>query len=121
MELIPNGTLYGERIKQIDLRFSRFFPLGGSRRVQANLDFYNLLNENTVLNEQTRYNTVGNQWRNAIQIMGGRMIKIGAQLSFNLVRPRLEVLYNTRDAPLAELETPPLGLIVSLGVDWIAL
>ena len=82
IDLIPNGTIYGERIKQVDLRFSRFFPLGGATRIQANFDIYNLLNENTILNEQTRYNTVGNQWRNAIQIMGGRLIKIGAQLSF---------------------------------------
>jgi hypothetical protein len=82
IDLIPNGTLFGERIKQIDLRFSRFFPLGGSRRVQANLDFFNLLNENTVLNEQTRYDLNNNQWRNAVQIMGGRLIKIGAQLNF---------------------------------------
>jgi len=80
--MIPNGTLYGERIKQVDFRLSRFFPLGGNTRVQANLDFYNLFNENTVLNEQTRYDTNNNQWRNAVQIMGGRLIKIGAQLSF---------------------------------------
>ncbi len=82
IDMIPNGTLFGERIKQVDFRLSRFFPLGGNRRVQANLDFYNLLNENTVLNEQTRYDANNNQWRNAIQIMGGRLIKIGAQLSF---------------------------------------
>jgi hypothetical protein len=82
IDLIPNGTLFGERIKQVDLRFSRFFPLGASRRVQANLDFFNLLNGNTVLNEQTRYDTNNNQWRNAVQIMGGRLIKIGAQLNF---------------------------------------
>jgi hypothetical protein len=41
-----------------------------------------VFNENTVLNEQTRYNTPNNQWRNAIQIMGGRFIKVGAQLTF---------------------------------------
>jgi hypothetical protein len=78
-DLIPNNTIYGERIKQIDLRFSRFFQVGGSRRVQGNFDIYNILNENTVLNENTRY---GATWRNAIQIMGGRVIKLGAQLTF---------------------------------------
>ncbi|MGH9254550.1 MAG: carboxypeptidase regulatory-like domain-containing protein [Vicinamibacterales bacterium] len=80
IDMIPNGTIFGERIKQIDLRFSRYFPLGGSMRVQGNFDIYNLLNENTVLNEQTRYSA--SQWRNALQIMGGRMIKVGAQLTF---------------------------------------
>jgi hypothetical protein len=78
-DLIPTNTLYGERIKQIDLRFSRFINLGGSTRVQANFDIYNVLNENTVLNESTRF---GAAWRNPIQIMGGRVIKLGAQLNF---------------------------------------
>jgi hypothetical protein len=80
IDLIPNNTLYGERIKQLDLRFSRFFPLGGNARVQGNFDLYNILNNSTVLNEQQRYSTT--QWRNALQIMGGRMIKLGAQLTF---------------------------------------
>src|SRR5262245_17302808 len=82
IDLIPNNTVFGERIKQVDLRFSRFFQLGGSARVQANFDIYNLFNENTVLNEQTRYDPANNRWRNAIQIMGGRLIKMGAQLNF---------------------------------------
>ena len=82
IDLIPNNTLYGERIKQLDLRFSRFFSLGGQMKLQGNFDIYNILNENTVLNEQTRYSTTNNRWRNAIQIMGGRLIKIGAQLTF---------------------------------------
>jgi hypothetical protein len=78
-DLIPNNSLYGDRIKQIDLRFSRFVNLGGGTRVQANFDIYNIFNENTVLNENTRY---GATWRNPIQIMGGRVIKMGAQLTF---------------------------------------
>jgi len=80
--LIPNNTLFGERIKQLDFRLSRFFRVGGRARVQGNLDIYNILNENTILNEQTRYNTTNNQWRNAIQIMTGRFVKVGAQLTF---------------------------------------
>jgi hypothetical protein len=79
IDLIPNNSVYGERIKQIDLRFSRFINLNASSRVQANFDIYNIFNENTVLNENTRY---GATWRNPIQIMGGRVMKIGAQLTF---------------------------------------
>ena len=80
LDLIPNNTIFGERITQLDVRFSRSFPLGGDMRVQGNFDIYNILNNNSVLAEQTRYSTA--EWRNAIQIMGGRLIKIGAQLSF---------------------------------------
>jgi len=50
--------------------------------VQANFDVYNIFNNSTVLNEQTRYSAQNNQWRNAIQIMGGRLIKLGAQYNF---------------------------------------
>jgi len=89
IELIPSktagslDTLYGERIKQLDLRFSRIFKFGESRRVQANFDVYNIFNNNTVLNEQTRYTTAANNpWRNVLQIMGGRLIKLGAQVNF---------------------------------------
>jgi len=82
IDLIPNNTLYGDRIKQLDLRFSRIFKFGETRKVQANFDVYNIFNNSTVLNEQTRYSAQNNQWRNAIQIMGGRLIKLGAQYNF---------------------------------------
>lgn len=46
---------------------------------------------------------------------------LGAQLSFNIVRPNFEVMFNTRDETLDRQTMPPLGLSVSLGLDWIAL
>jgi hypothetical protein len=42
----------------------------------------NILNNSTILNENTRYSTTNNQWMNAIQIMGGRLLKFSAQLIF---------------------------------------
>ena len=36
----------------------------------------------TILNEQTRYSNTNNQFMNAIQIMGGRLLKFSAQLDF---------------------------------------
>jgi hypothetical protein len=82
IDLIPNNTTYGERIKQLDVRFSRNFRLGEMRKVQANFDVYNIFNNSTVLNEQTRYSVQNNPWRNVIQIMGGRLVKLGAQFNF---------------------------------------
>jgi hypothetical protein len=83
IDLIPRRTVFGERIKQLDLRFSRIFSMGGRTRLQGNFDLYNILNESTVLNENTRYGAGGGgSWRNAIQIMGGRLVKFGGQLSF---------------------------------------
>src|SRR5262249_33814280 len=48
IDLIPNNTLYGERIKQLDLRLSRIFRLGETRKLQANFDVYNIFNNSTV-------------------------------------------------------------------------
>jgi len=76
IDLIPNNTLYGERIKQLDVRFSRIFRFGETRKVQANFDVYNIFNNSTVLNEQTRYQVQNNPWRNVIQIMEGRFVKL---------------------------------------------
>jgi hypothetical protein len=81
IELMPPNTLYGDRIQQVDLRLSRFFPIERAR-IQLNLDLYNMFNASTVLNEQTRYSRENNRWRNAIQIMGGRLLKFSAQLNF---------------------------------------
>jgi hypothetical protein len=81
IDLIPPFTLYGDRIQQVDLRFTRNFPIG-TRRLQGNFDIYNLLNASTALNEQAAFSRTNNQWRNVIQFMGGRLIKFSGQLTF---------------------------------------
>ncbi len=80
--MIPPNTIFDDRIKQLDLRFSRTFPIAGKTKVQGNFDVFNILNGSTILNENTRYSATNNQWMNAIQIMGGRLLKFSAQLSF---------------------------------------
>jgi hypothetical protein len=79
--LIPPNSIFGDRIEQLDLRFSRIFAMGRTK-VQGNFDVYNIFNGSTVLNENTRYQTANNQWRNVIQIMGGRLVKFSANLTF---------------------------------------
>jgi hypothetical protein len=87
VDLIPPNTLFEDRVKQLDLRFSRIFRLGnlrglGSARLRANLDVYNVFNASTILNEVTRFSAANNVWQNAIQIMGGRLFKVSAQFEF---------------------------------------
>jgi hypothetical protein len=79
VDLFQPNTLYDDRIQQLDLRVSRNFRLRGTARVRGNFDVYNLFNANTVLNLNTGY---GAQWLQPIQVMGGRLLKFGAQLSF---------------------------------------
>jgi hypothetical protein len=83
VDLIPPFSLYGDRIQQVDLRLTRNFALSRSRKLQGNFDIYNILNASTAQNEQATYRPgPANQWRNPIQIMGGRLIKFSAQLTF---------------------------------------
>ena len=77
--LIAPGTIYGDRFTQLDVRFGKNFRIGGSRRISASVDVYNLMNSSAVL---TQNNTVGPLWRSPTSILQGRLVKFGAQLDF---------------------------------------
>ena len=79
VELIPPRTMFEERLQQVDLRISRVFRLGGSRRLRGNFDVYNLFNASNVLNMNTTY---GPTWTNVTQILSGRLLRLGAQFDF---------------------------------------
>jgi hypothetical protein len=76
--LIKPGTMYGERLNQVDFRVSKIFS-GGGRRLQANVDLYNLFNASPVLALNT---TFGTAWQRPLQILQGRLLKFGVQLDF---------------------------------------
>jgi hypothetical protein len=78
IDLIPPGTLYEDRLQQVDLRFTRRFQVGKAR-VRGNFDIYNLLNASSILSENLGY---GPQWMRPVQILGGRVFKFGGQLDF---------------------------------------
>ena len=79
VDLIPARTMFEERLQQVDLRISRVFRLGGSRRLRGNFDVYNLFNASNVLNMNTTY---GPTWTNVTQILSGRLLRLGAQFDF---------------------------------------
>jgi hypothetical protein len=78
IDLVPPGTLYGDRTNQLDLRLSRFFKFG-TKRLNGNVDIYNILNRNAV---QVQNNTFGPSWQNPSTILGGRLFKFSGQLIF---------------------------------------
>ena len=71
-------TLFEHRGNQLDVRVSKLLRFGRSR-VRANLDVFNLTNAGDVLILQNRY---GPNWLQAINILPGRMVKVGLQLDF---------------------------------------
>jgi len=76
--LVPTGEMFEPRLQQLDVRFTRLFRVD-TLRIRANLDIANLFNASNVLNLQRQY---GPTYLNVLQIMGGRLIKVGAQLDF---------------------------------------
>jgi len=79
VQLVAPGALYNDRLNQIDARVTKNFRFGGGRRVQAQLDFYNLLNAGSALGQN---NTFGAAWLTPTVIPNGRMLKIGGQFDF---------------------------------------
>lgn len=72
INLVQPGTLYNDRLHQVDIRVSKAFDIGGGARAWVTLDIANLFNENTIL----AYNdTFGPVWQGPEEILLGRIFK----------------------------------------------
>jgi len=80
INLIEPGSLYGDRINQLDFRFAKKLQLGGSRAMIA-LDLYNSLNANPILTYNNSF-TPGGPWLQANSILTGRLARISAEWTF---------------------------------------
>jgi carboxypeptidase family protein/TonB-dependent receptor-like protein len=78
VDLIPKGTLYGDRINQLDLRLAKLFKIG-SARIQGMFDLYNAFNATPFLTVQNRF---GPAWQTPTQTLIGRLAKFAAQIDF---------------------------------------
>ncbi len=83
--LIPPGTLYGPRVTQLDGRIGKQFKIDRIRLL-ASLDVFNVLNSSAALSLNNTFTpptaTTSNPWQSPTSILQGRLLKIGAQLSF---------------------------------------
>jgi hypothetical protein len=76
--LIEPGTMYGERMTQVDIRMSKIIHVGRAR-IQANFDLYNLLNASPILATNSRF---GSSWLRPTYVLPGRIFKFGGQVDF---------------------------------------
>jgi hypothetical protein len=82
LNLVDPGTLYGERLNQLDFRIAKVFPWARSRTA-LNFDLYNAFNASTVLAENPTYSGTGlNQWRVPTTIVTARLAKFSVQIDF---------------------------------------
>jgi hypothetical protein len=77
VNLVEPGTIYGERLNQLDLRFGKVFRQGRFRAT-LNLDIYNALNVDTIMTENNSFAV----WRQPTSLILARFAKLGMQLDF---------------------------------------
>ena len=78
VNLVSPLSQFGPRIHQFDVRLSKIVRLGG-RRLQANVDLYNVFNASSVVNFNS---TFGSLWLQPTQILDARLFKFSAQIDF---------------------------------------
>lgn len=77
------STAFGDRLYQLDLRFSKIFRISEGNSVDANFDIYNSLNSDAVLGETATYAGVnGGAWRRPTAVIQGRIFKFGMRWDF---------------------------------------
>ena len=75
----PNGTTHYPTFSQVDLHWDKGF-LFGQRRIQFNVDAFNLMNDATVLERQTRQNFA--QANYVTRILAPRVVRLGVKVNF---------------------------------------
>ncbi len=80
VNLVPPGTLYGERINQLDFRVSKILRFGRTR-TQVGVDLYNAGNTDTPLSYNNTF-VPGGSWLTPTSILTARFVKLGVQFDF---------------------------------------
>jgi hypothetical protein len=79
VNLIEPGTTYGDRLNQVDLRFTKIVRTGGRARLDLNVDIYNAFNADTILTQQ---NAFGAAWQLPLTVIQPRFVKFSARWDF---------------------------------------
>ena len=86
VNLIEPGTLYGDRVNEVDLRFAKILRFGRTR-TNVGVDIYNITNRAPVLtyNQTFVLPTAANpkgSWLTPTSVLQPRFFKISAQFDF---------------------------------------
>ena len=85
MNVIPPGTVYGDRLNQLDFRVSRVFDFDVTGNLRASFDLFNVFNANAVSREQYGINPAlgaADQYLTPLGVQPGRLAKISFQYNF---------------------------------------
>ncbi len=78
VNVVQPGTVYGDRLNQIDLRFTKVVGVGVGR-VDLNVDVFNAFNSDAILTQQNAY---GSAWTRPLTVIQPRFVKFSARWDF---------------------------------------
>jgi hypothetical protein len=81
VNLIEPGTLYGERVNQVDMRFAKIVKLGRTRTT-VGFDVYNIANSAAVLTYNQTFSPTTTTWLRPNSVLQARFVKFSAQVDF---------------------------------------
>jgi hypothetical protein len=79
INLVEPGALYGDRLNQVDLRFTKILKLGRQGTIDLDVDVYNAFNSDAILTQQ---DTFGVAWQNATSVIQPRFVKFQVRWDF---------------------------------------
>jgi hypothetical protein len=79
LNLIAPQSVFGDRLNQVDLRFTKIVPTGGRARLDLNVDIYNAFNSDAILTQQ---NAFGAAWQRPLTVIQPRFVKFSARWDF---------------------------------------
>ena len=80
VNLIQPGSLYGDRVNQLDFRIAKILKYGRTRTM-VGIDLFNSLNSNAILTYNNAFVPNGT-WLQPVTILTGRLVKISAEINF---------------------------------------
>jgi hypothetical protein len=80
VNLVEPGTLYGDRLNQVDLRLTKILKLGRQGTIDLDVDIYNAFNSDAILTQQDTYSLA--TWQNATSVIQPRFVKFQVRWDF---------------------------------------
>jgi hypothetical protein len=81
VNLVEPGTLYGDRVNEVDLRVAKILRFGRTR-TNVGFDIYNVLNANPVLTYNQAFSPTTTSWLTPNSVLQPRFVKFSAQIDF---------------------------------------
>jgi hypothetical protein len=82
VNIVAPGSLYGDRLRQVDVRLGKILRFSETKRATVSMDLYNVLNGNAVLQQNNTYSTTSSTWSTPQLVQQARLLKFTLAMSF---------------------------------------